>query len=89
MRESVTVHLEPVNVCLVRYTKNTFCRRKDNDPLHQLVKAHLHLLIDHAIIGDASLIHLDIIFIIRHVVPQCLGVGRLKRTDIQTGKIRG
>ena len=66
----MTVHLKPVNVFLLRQTRKITYRRKNDNPLLQLVKPQLYLIIDHAIIADAASIHIRITFIIREFLPQ-------------------
>ena len=67
---SVTVHLKPVNVFLLRQTKDIPHRRKDNHPLFQLVITESYLIINHTKITDTALIHICTAFIIRNVIPQ-------------------
>ena len=67
----VTIHLKPVNVGLIRQTANIADGRKDNHSLLELVKAELHMIIDHTIIADSAIIHICIAFVIWNVLPQC------------------
>ena len=65
MHKSVTIHLKPVNVFLLRQTKHTSHWRKYNHPLLQHVETQLYIVVNHPIIADTAFIHIGIAIIIR------------------------
>ena len=84
----VTVHLKPVNMLLLGQTIVASRRRQHHHPLLPLVVPQLHVVIHHAIVADAALIHIYITFIIGDVIPiRCL-VLRFYLSHIESGKIR-
>ena len=84
---SVTVHLKPVNVFLLRQTIILLHRRNDNNPLFQLVETQLHMVVNHTIITDAAIVHIGTTFIIRNIIPKRFRILWFKRSYIQTGII--
>ena len=53
---SVAIHLKPVDVFLLRYTNRIYHRRKNYNPLFQLVETELYIIINDAVITDTAFI---------------------------------
>jgi hypothetical protein len=88
MHIPVAIHLKPVDILLLRQTKDTSHRREDDNPLLQLVKTELYIVVDHTMIADAALIHIGMAMIIRDVMPHRYLVLWFNRPHIQAGIIR-
>ena len=87
MHKSLPIHLKPVDMFLFRNTKHIPYGRKNHHPLFQLVKTQFHMIINHTMVADATLIQVCSAFVIGDVAPRRYQILWFNLTYIQSGKI--
>ena len=70
MQIPAAIHLKPVYVNLFWQAKDIAHRRKDNNPLLQLIETEQYVVINHAMIADTTVIKVCITLIIWDIMPQ-------------------
>ena len=85
---SVAVHLKPVYVLLLGQTQYVALGCQHGQLLLVEVKTHLHIVVYHAVVAYATLIHVGVVFVVGAVFPRPHLVLWFNLSHIQAGKIR-